>query len=45
MAALGLRCGAWASHRGGFTCRGAWAPGTRASVVLAHGFRSCGAQA
>ena len=33
-----LRCGAWASHRGGFSCCGAWALGST-------GFSSCGAQA
>ena len=32
-----LRCGAWASHCSGFSCCGAWALGTRASVVLARG--------
>ena len=37
-----LRCGAWASHCGGFSCCGARAPGTRASVVVAHGLSSCG---
>ena len=30
----------WASHCGGFYCCGARAPGTRASVVVAHGI-SC----
>ena len=34
---LGLHCGAWASHSGGFSCCGAWALGARASVVVAHG--------
>ena len=29
-----LRCGAWASHCGGFSCCGAWAPGAWASVVV-----------
>ena len=28
-----LCCGAWASHRGGFSCWGVWALGVRASVV------------
>ena len=28
-------CGAGASHCGGFSCCGAWALGTRASVVMA----------
>ena len=32
-----LRCGAWASHCGGFSCCGARALGARASVVVAHG--------
>ena len=36
-----LRCGAWASHCGGFSCCGAWALGVRASVVVAHGLSSC----
>ena len=48
-----LRCGAQASHCGGFSCCGAWALGTQASVVAARGFSSggacglssCGAQA
>ena len=31
-----LRCGVWASDCGGFSCCGAWALGTRASVVVAH---------
>ena len=37
-----LRCGAWASHCGGFSCCGAWAVGTWASVVVARGLSSCG---
>ena len=57
LAALGLRCGARASHCGGFSCCGAWALGAWASVVVArrlsscssrapeHGLSSCGAQA
>ena len=53
MAALGLRCCAWAfsscseraSHCGGFSCCGAWALGTRASVAVAHGLSSCGSWA
>ena len=53
MAALGLRCfawafsscGAWASHCGGFSCCRAWALGARASVVVARGLSSCGLQA
>ena len=40
-----LRCGAQASHCGGFSCSGARALGTRASVVVARGFSSCGTQA
>ena len=32
-----LRCGAWASSCGGFSCCGAWALDRRASVVVAHG--------
>ena len=40
-----LRCGAWASHCGGFSCCGAWALGARASVVVACGLSSCGSQA
>ena len=45
MAVLGLRCGARASHCGGFSCCGAQALGVRASVVVAHGLRcsaACG---
>ena len=45
LAALGLRCyaqafsncGERASHCGGFSCCGARALGTQASVVVAHG--------
>ena len=33
-------CSAWASHHGGFSCCGAQALGTRASVIVAHGL-SC----
>ena len=40
-----LRCGAQASHCGGFSCCGARAPGVQASVVVAHGLSSCGAWA
>ena len=40
-----LRCGAWASHCGGFSCCRAQALGARASVVVACGLSSCGAQA
>ena len=45
-----LCCGAWGSHCGGFSCYGAQALGTWASVVASHGlqqlqhlgFSSCG---
>ena len=37
-----LRCGAQASHCGGFSCCGAQALGARASVVVARGL-SCSA--
>ena len=37
-----LRCGARASHCGGFSCCGAWALGVRASVVVVCGLSSCG---
>ena len=40
-----LFCGAWASHCGGFSCCRARALGARASVVVALGLSSCGAQA
>ena len=40
-----LHCGARASHCGGFSCCGAQALGTRASVVVARGLSSCGSQA
>ena len=40
LAALGLRCGVWPSHCGGFSCCGARALGARASLVVAHGL-SC----
>ena len=40
-----LRCGAWASHCGGFSCCGAQAVGAQASVVVARGLSSCGARA
>ena len=39
MAVLGLCCGAPASHCGGFSCCGARALGTQASVVVAHGLQ------
>ena len=41
-AGAALRCGAWASHCGGFPCCGARALGAWASVVVAHGLSSCG---
>ena len=34
-----------ASHCGGFSCCGARALGTQATVVVAHGLSSCGARA
>ena len=37
-----LRCSAWASHCGGFSCCRAQALGTQASVVVACGISSCG---
>ena len=40
-----LHCGAQASHCGGFSCCGAWALGTWASVVVAQGLSSCGSRA
>ena len=40
-----LRCGARASHCGGFSCCGAPALGVWASVVVAHGLSSCGLRA
>ena len=40
-----LRCGARASHCGGFSCCRAQAPGARASVVVACGLSSCGLRA
>ena len=40
-----LRCGAWASHCGVLSCRGARALGVRASVVAACGLSSCDSQA
>ena len=45
LAALGLHCGARASHCGGFSCCRARALGARASVVVAHGLSSCGSWA
>ena len=40
-----LHCGARISHCGSFSCCGAWALGTRASVVVARRLSSCGSQA
>ena len=40
-----LRCGARASHCGGFSCCEARALGAQASVVVAHGLSSCGSRA
>ena len=40
-----LPCSARASHCGGFSCCGAQALGTRASVVVARGLSSCGSRA
>ena len=40
-----LRCSERASHCGGFSCCGARALGTWASVVVAHGLSSCGSRA
>ena len=40
-----LCCGAQASRCGGFSCCGARALGSWASVVVAHGLSSCGSQA
>ena len=40
-----LRCGAWASHCGGFSCCGARPLGARTSVVVARVLSSCGLRA
>ena len=40
-----LHCDARASHRGGFSCCGAWTLGVRASLVVARRLSSCGAWA
>ena len=40
-----LRCGVQAFYCSGFSCCGAWALGTRASVVVAHRLRGCGLRA
>ena len=44
-AGAALRCGAWASHCGGFSCCGGRALGAWTSVVAACGLGSCGSQA
>ena len=36
-----LRCGAWASHCGSFSCGGAWALGVQLSVTAAIGPGNC----
>ena len=45
LAALGLCCGAQASHCGGFSCCGARTLGMKVSVVVAHRLSSCGSRA
>ena len=40
-----LCCSVWASHCGGFSCCGARALGTRASVVVARRLSRCGSRA
>ena len=40
-----LPCGALAPHCGGLSCRGARAPGARASAAVAHGLQSTGSAA
>ena len=40
-----LRCGAQASHCGGFFCCGARVLGVQASIVVARGLSSCGSWA
>ena len=40
-----LHCGAQASHRGAFSCCGAWVLGVRPSVVVARGLSSCSSRA
>ena len=39
------RCGAQASHGGGFSCREAWALGAWTSVAVACGLSSCSSRA
>ena len=43
-AGVTLHCGVRASHCGGFSCCGARAVGTQASVVAALGLSSCGSR-
>ena len=43
-AGIFLRCSVRASHCSVFSCWGAWALGTWASVVVARGLSSCGSQ-
>ena len=45
LALFSVRCGAWVSLCGGFSCCGAWALGVQASVVVACGLSSCGSWA
>ena len=40
-----LRCGVWASHCGGFSCCGAQALSTQASIIVAHRLSGCGLRA
>ena len=40
-----VRCGAWTSYWGGFSCCGARAPGVQASVVVVRGLSSRGSRA
>ena len=42
---LGLHCGEWAFHGGGFSCCRAWALGMWASVVVSCRLSSCGSLA
>ena len=45
LAALGLHCGARASHCSGFSCCGARALGARAAIAVARGLSSCSTRA
>ena len=45
LSVLGLCCGEWASHCGGFSCCRARSLGMWASVVVSCGLSSCGSQA